>query len=440
MKKILSSLMVLVLVVGLAFSLNVSVRAAAPPPPSTSTPPDGIDQFRGAWGGNITLPGQLVRQINIYFNKSVLDANNPGYYQASGYFSNDVLGGQKRAQALMLPMMATYNDLGAGNFEIVILATFEIPAELGSGSTIVRLEGQASMGGPGLADDIMAGTWYTKDPQGNIVQGPWSATHFDRRNVTASPVDLNDPTLNLWFGVDAYANLQGPANVPPEQRNPGTLLNCMSNIVMSSVRVTCPNSISLIIPPYTDVFSPDVDWVTLFRFATAELGMPVAGGTYTFTALDVAGDPIPGVQATDVWVGVQPPDPPTNVQASITADGIMVTWDNVSVIPRSFDPSVGIGFYQMTLFRIQPDVVEVYGANLIAQPFHLIPKDESAFVLGQDHGLSLSELSDGTYGLGTCVHSIAPQGSAGHGFEYNNADPGQTIDFTIVGGVITILP
>ena len=437
MKKMLSPIMVLILVVSLALSFVAPVFAAQPSS-NASTLPNGVDQFRGAWGGTITLPGKLARQINIYFNKSVLDTNNPQYYKASGYFSNDKLGGQKRAKATQLPMMASYKEVSAGRFEIVILATFQIPPELGSGTTVLKLVGQASMGGPGLSDDVMSGTWYAKDPQGNVSQGPWSATlHLDRRNVTAPPVDLNDPTLHLWFNVDVYAGLDGPGTLPPEQRNPSTILGCMSNIVMDSVRVACPNGKLLIIPPYTDVFSPGVDWVTLFRFNTSPPGLPVAGGKYTFTALDVAGDPIPGVKATDVWVGVQPPDPPTNVQASITAGGIMVTWDNVPVIPGSFDPTSGLGFYQLELRRIQPDVLEVYGANGIAYPFHLIPKDKNAFVLGQDHGLSLSELSDGTYSLRTCVHSVAPQGSAGHGFEYNNADPGQTIFFKIENGVVT---
>ena len=440
MKRILLTIMVLILALGLALSSNLSVLAAATKPASTSTPPNGVDQFRGAWGGTITLPGEIVGQINLYFNTSVLDPSDPECYQASGYFSNDALGGKKRANAPKLPMMARYENLGAGGFGVVILATFGIPPELGTGTTILKLVGQASMGGPGLSDDVMTGTWYAKDPQGNTVDGPWEAAHLDRRSVRAPAIDLEDPTLDLWFRVDAYANLEGPATLPPEQRGPGTILGCMSNIVMSSVRVTRPDGTSLIIPPYTDVFSPNVDWVTLLRFSTSESGMPSAGGEYTFTALDVAGDEIPGIVGTDIWVGVQPPDPPTDVHASVTSEGLLVAWDDVTAVPGSFEPASGLGFYQMELARIQPDPAEVYGANGIAYPFHLIPKDRGDFVAGQDHGLSLDEMTDGTYSLRTCVHSVAPEGSTGHGFEYNNADAGQDVLFEIEDGVVTILP
>jgi len=236
-----------------------------------------------------------------------------------------------------------------------------------------------------------------------------------------------------FISGDVYATLEGPKDLPPEERGQGTILGVISNIVMDSVQVTCPDSTQLIIPNYTDSFTPGVDQVSLFRFNTVKSGMPMAGGTYTFTALDDFGNPIPGVEATDVWVGVQAPDPPTNVHAIMTGEGIWVTWDDVPVISGSFEPASGLGFYQMELSEPSG---QVYGVTSLATPGYLIPKDKADFG-PHDYGLSLDELPDGTYHIRTCVHSVAPQGSAGHGFEYNNADSSQTIFFNIENGVIT---
>ena len=405
---------------------------------------NGVDLMRGAWGGSLTLPDGSERQINLYFNEFVPDPDNPGYMKGSGYFSNNEMDGQKRSKAPALPMMAQRLDTSDGTFELVILATFLIPSEMPEPrTTVLKLVGQAATGASdGVADDAMAGTWYAKGPGGAIVEGPWSAIHLDRRSVRAVEVDLEDPTLDLFFHVDAYAALSGPGTVPPDERDACTILGVMSNIVMDSVRVTRPDGTSLILPPYTDVFSHGVDWVTLFRFSTCDHGRPVAGGTYTFTALDAVGDPIPGVERTDVWVGVEAPDPPTNVAASVVADGMLVTWNDVPIVPGSFEPAADpqLGFYQMGIWSVAPEGESVYGASHIAIPSHLVPKDKADFVPGQDHGLSLDEMADGTYQLSICVHSVALEGSAGHGFEYNNSDPGESIFFQISGGVITILP
>jgi hypothetical protein len=245
--------------------------------------------------------------------------------------------------------------------------------------------------------------------------------------------------LELYFQTDAYLGLEGPATLPPEERNPCVILQTMTNVIMDSVRVDLPDGRSIIIPRYTDVFSPGVDWTTLFRFSTCVPGMPIAGGEYTFTGLDLAGEPIPGARTTDIWVGVEPPDPPTNVQAEATEDGILVSWDESPIIPGSFEPAAEpqLGFYQLWINRVETGE-SVYGASSISASPHLIPRDEADFVEGKDWGLSLSEMGDGTYSLGASVHSIAPEGSSGKRFEYNSSDLGQAIIFTIQDGEITI--
>ena len=246
--------------------------------------------------------------------------------------------------------------------------------------------------------------------------------------------------IDLHFQTDAYLGLNGPATLPPEERDPCVLLGIITSVIMDSVRVDLPDGRSVIVPPATDMFSPGVDWTTLFRFSTCEPGMPIAGGEYIFTGLDVAGEPIPGATNTDIWVGVEPPDPPTNVQAEVIEDGILVSWDESPIIPGSFEPAAEpqLGFYQLSIQKIGTDE-PVYGASGICVSPHLIPQDRADFIAEKDHGLSLGEMEDGTYCLGTCVHSIAPEGSLGKGFEYNSTDVDQGIIFTIEDGEITLI-
>ena len=245
--------------------------------------------------------------------------------------------------------------------------------------------------------------------------------------------------IDLHFQTDAYLGLNGPATLPPEERDPCVILGIMTSIVVDSVRVDLPDGGSVIVPAVTDVFSPEVDWTTLFRFSTCEPGMPIAGGEYIFTGLDVTGEPIPGAINTDIWVGVEPPDPPTNLRAEVIEDGILVSWDESPIIPDSFEPAAEpqLGFYQLGISRIETGEL-VYGANQISASPHLIPQNKADFVEGADHGLSLSEMEDGTYYLGACVLSMAPAGSLGKALEYNSTDVDQGIIFTIQNEEITI--
>jgi hypothetical protein len=248
-----------------------------------------------------------------------------------------------------------------------------------------------------------------------------------------------EPPELIYFQADAYVVLDGPATLPPEERNPCVNLEIMTNIVMDSVRVDLPDGRSIIVPGYTDVFSPGGEGTTLLRFLSCEPGMPIAGGEYTFTGLGAAGEPIPGARNTDIWVGVQPPDPPTNVRAEVTEDGILVSWDESPTIHGSFEPAAypPLGFYQLEVNKIETGEL-VYGACCISASPHLIPQDKANLIEWKDWGLSLSEMEDGTYCLGASVLSIAPEGSLGKRFEYNNSDPSQNIVFTIQDGEITI--
>jgi hypothetical protein len=242
-----------------------------------------------------------------------------------------------------------------------------------------------------------------------------------------------------YFRTDAWLRLYAPAGLQQEERDPWVALCVMTNIVVDSVQVDLPDGASVIVPAHTSVFTPDVDQMTQLSFCTGVAGMPIAGGEYTFTGLDQAGEPVPGARNTDVWVGVEAPEPPTNVRAEVVEDGVLVDWDGSAIIPGSFEPAAEnrLGYYQLWISSVETGEW-VYGASRLSGPPYLIPWDTADFVEGRDFGVSLGEMEDGVYSLAVCVLSIAPEGSLGWGFEYDSSDPGEVIVIAIDDGEVTI--
>jgi len=395
--------------------------------------PLGVDLFRGAWQGKMSFnEAEDAAQINLYFGSSVEDG--PNAIRMSGQFSVDELGGAKRAKVESLPLIAEFTGLGNGVYEVFILANVMVNgADEEPTVTVMKLTGTAKMGLASLQDDTLEGTCHLRNPEGELLSGTWSAKHLDRRRVQPSELIVEPP---LRFDADLKVHLNGPGMPTPiEERNPVFAFDVMSNIVMDRVLVTSPDGESFLLSPYTDVFSPGVDWVTLFRFILNTSGLPKKGEAYTFTALDVGGNPLPGVQAADVWVGVEPPDPPTSVQANVTSQGIEVSWATVNLVADSFEPDRKIGWYQM---EINGDEGTVYGASSVYMTHHLVPKYKADMVEGVDWGLPLSELPDGEYVLNVNVHSVAPEESAGERIEYSSRDSTEFVTFSIVDGNIVV--
>ncbi len=81
-----------------------------------------------------------------------------------------------------------------------------------------------------------------------------------------------------------------------------------TKIVPSATPVEMPDGSSRIRPFFTDLFSPDIDFINEFRFLDTPEGFLERGGTYPFTRLDVNGRPIEGATAGDIWLAC-PVDP-----------------------------------------------------------------------------------------------------------------------------------
>jgi hypothetical protein len=245
---------------------------------------------------------------------------------------------------------------------------------------------------------------------------------------TATPVKVE-------MRVDVYCALIGPAG-DLASRNPQTRLE--ANVASSDavqVMVETPEGEVVVIPSYGDIYGEER------RFLREIQGLAQAGGTYTFTALDADGAPIPGAVASDVYLGGYEPDPPVNIQAEVVEAGLSVTWDPSPAIPGAFDPSRSppLGSYQITLY--QEEVGTLYGWHHFGRPLpetsHLVPFRRQDFGPG-DLGLALEEMDDGIYFLSLDAFSAAPEGTAGQGHECAAIDPAENIQIVIEGGQVRV--
>ena len=264
----------------------------------------------------------------------------------------------------------------------------------------------------------------------------------------AQPEPMSDEERALWategempevappveMYVDVWCGLSGPAG-DPASRHPATTLNAqVANRGVAQVSVECPDGETVTLPAYGDVYGEEQ------RFFERIQKSPQAGGTYTFTALDADGMPIPGAVANDVYVGGYEPDPPTNIRAEVIEDGVLVTWDPSPVIPGAFDPggSPPCGYYQMSLGG---DEGMPFGWNSVEMQLpetsHLIPLHREDFGPG-DRGLALEEMADGIYYLHVDAFSVAPDGTAGRVLECEVQDPAEEIRIVIEGGQIRV--
>lgn len=400
--------------INIVFAFAVVLAMLGSSSDAFAAPPKGVDHLRGRWDGVVEGVFDGNQPFVLMLDEFHADPNDPS---ATLYNGCMAVG----AGAGYAPVSARFVSLGGGNYDMTLFGT--------AGSSVIKLVGVASTNDATVTDDPASGEWQTADQAGN-----WSAYHHDRREPQCPSVQLGE---GLYFGGDTY----GVVGInPDESRNEGTILEGFSNIVSSGMRVTLPNGDTVVAPLFTDLFSPTVDFIDSFRFLANFGGLPVSAGTYSFTLLDVFGQPIPGASNTDVWFACAM-DAPHNVSAVVDGDGIHVTWD--AVAPASgFDPANFIGFYQIEL---GPETgAGGYGANDIHVPAHLIPAlNFGGFSTGSpdgyDFGNALEELSNGTYQFSVISFSVG-FGPGASGLECQIRANDELIRFDKFGDTITLLP
>ena len=395
------------------------------PMPVMAADDNGVDDLRGRWDVEWDLEDKgVILYINDWRPSTVIEDR---------YYAGGCMRSLDTDEFMPLSMRADY-QLETHSYNVVIYGT-AVLQEIGP--FVVRFDGNVPVYGNGVPDDFMEGVFVSEQGEGG-----WTAEHHDRRRTICPSVGGGD------FGVqaDVYAHKDLGYTTPRYY----TLYETHTVVVSSGMLVEAPDGSTMVVKEYTDIFSPDVDFVGRFRYLSHFEGTPNVGGTYKFVLLDVFGDPIPGTESTDVWNSC-PQGAPEDLTIS-TEDNrdILLEWASVEEVsgqfepdPDSQDPESNIGFYQIGVSPFNWEGDKNYGANGIQSPSHTMPwgifePGQPGTPDGWDYGWALSALDDGLYQVQAEAFSQPHPVSGGLGHEcavYNSAEQlvmykeGDTVEF-----------
>ena len=375
---------------------------------------NGVDDLRGRWDIVISEPSLQGIIFVVYVNDSQAVQNG---LLAAGCMESPDSGVLAPLSMQAQPVEGGYN---------VKFASTVIP-QAGE-PVIIQFTGLVETFGKGVPDDSAEGTviWGTSG------KGTWEGTHHDRRRTNCPPVEIPP----FQFGVDVWMLQDQYPNQDPYK---STALGGFTNIVSTGMLVQKPDGLAIVVPPFTDIFSPNVDFITSFRYLTTKLGEPVSGEPYTLTLLDALGNPIPGATKTDVWTDCFIKPPQNLLAFQQQSLDIHLAWDSVDQA-LGFDPANGTGFYQIIL-NPASSWEGLYGAYGIKSTYHIIPWNDfsppaPALPDGFDVGEGLNRLSDGNYRISVKSVSEPPPNSLGVGHECEIVDFGQALYFDKAGNSI----
>jgi hypothetical protein len=366
---------------------------------------EGIDDLRGRWTFVVTGLEEEPLSYEVYINDLGPDPNTTtgNDYLAVGCMASPGVDA-------MTPMFMRTTDLCDGAHEINLLST-AVPPE--GDPFVIQFLGTVEANGTGVSDDVLGGTIRTDWFQG----GEWSGTHYDRRRTKCPPVG-ETPVPGLYFFADVWAFRDNQEDYVARRT---AHIGGFTNIVSAGMQVEEPDGTIVIVPYYTDIMTPDVDFISRFRYLRRYEGDPVSGQPYTFTLVDVFGNQIPGTTQTDVWTACVV-DPPRNLVAEVTLPwDVDLSWDSVPVAP-GFDPDSDVGSYQIGIHPWRFESESQYGAAGILIPNHLIPWAgfggwAEGSPDGSDFGDALGELDNGDYRLWVAANSEPAPGNPGYGHE-----------------------
>jgi hypothetical protein len=397
------------------------------PPQCTSG--NGVDDLRGRWEFVVTEAFDEPLAFELTINDLAPDpvSSTGRDYLATGCMASPGVDG-------VAPLLLRATDQCNGSFGLSLLSTAAPPPGEGE-PFVIQFLGTVVTHGSGIPDDEAGGPVRT-----DFAEGAWTGIHHDRRR-TKCPIG-DPPIPGLYFGADVYVH---HGYWGAEIVHSSTLLEAYTNIVSLGMRVEWPDGTVVVVPFYTDIFSPHVDFVSQFRYLEGYSGDAISGQAYTFTLLDGLGNPIPGTTAADVWTGCQIYPPPRDLTAVLSGNDIDLSWAPVPDTP-GFDPDGGSGFYQIGSWP-QFDSGTNYGANSIMSSNHVIPWDrhdrwdEWGSPDGADHGNALREFDDGLYQLQVEAFSYPDPGNpqAGQGLECAVWDGAENLFFEKTGDGITFV-
>ena len=367
---------------------------------------NGVDDLRGRWDVDWTFAdsGDQPPPLLLFINEMRATTLSATTYYAGGCMRSP------DTDALMPLSVRAYFDAQSNSYDVVVYSTVVPLPEYGE-PYVIRLTGNVQVNGEAVQDDAAAGTFSV-----DFGSGEWTADHHDRRQTKCPSI----ADSGLGFRGDLYAHRDLAFATP----RTWSLFEGHTVIVSSGMLVEAPDGSSFVVQEYTDIFSPDVDFVGRFRYLLQTPGFPIQGGTYRFSLVDIFGDPIPGTESTDVWYACDQ-DAPRNLGAAYAVgDHVDLSWDAVPVVAGEFDPGNDpqIGYYQIGIWPFNGEGAGDYGSAGIASTWHAVPWNPfdpgtPGTPDGGDFGVGLSELSDGLYGVGLFAFSQPDPTTAGFDHE-----------------------
>jgi hypothetical protein len=392
-----------------------------------TTTAEGVDDLRGRWDITISFnPSEVTPPFQLFINDLAPDpAGAPDTYLTSACLASPY-GDQ------ITPATVQAVDNGDGTWGLDIYGTLIMM----DWATVGRFTGVLEVNTADVDDDVLQGTVVVENGEGT-----WEATHHDRRRSECPPLEVKPP---LYFEPDVNAHHVYNGEVLAWV---GTNLDGRTNIVSSAIRVVAPDGTVRDIFYQTDIFTPEVDFITTFHFLGQYDGDPIAGSEYSFTLLDISGNPIEGTTKTDVWMGCKigvPRDVTAQVVSGNFGPEISISWTPIPTVPGVFDPDqLEVGNYGLESSAPEPS--SRYGA-VIKLPTHIVPWSPFGDVGegrpdGSDFGASLYEMVPGIYSLRVHASSISDPDEPGHGSECTTFDYAEDVYFEkAADDTITILP
>jgi heat shock protein HslJ len=410
MKKVLSITLVLVVL-------------ATVVPAASAAAPAGVDDLRGRWDVEWFMYGHEDKPhppLTLFINDFLQVSEDPIILLASGCMRS------WETDAIMPLSMLAYYDPETGSYDWTVYSTV-VPAEVEP--FVIRLAGTIEVFGAGVVDDVASGIVTT-----DFGEGAWSGVHHDRRRTKCPSIQNG----GQFFEGELYSHRDAGKG----EYHDVTLFDTETVIVSSAMRVEDPYGNTYDVPFYTDIFSPNVDFVGRFRFTLGLESPPISGLPYTFTLLDALGNPIEGAVSTDTWSRCNQ-GAPVNLSTIIAPEGhVDLSWDTVGVIEEEFDP----GHYQITIYPFHDEGNE-YGAGGIAgtsdpRTWHRIPWNSFAGgdpgdPDGWDFGQALGEFADGTYAVQVWSWNNADPSVGGHGSDCAVQDSSESLLMTKQDGQLS---
>lgn len=368
----------------------------------------GIDNMRGRWDVKLYQPGDHHASRVRFYIEDLQPAEDPDTYLAAGCMMT-------LATRQFAPLSLQAVDRGQGRYDLTVLST-AIPRE--EEPYVIRFDGQARFHRWGVRDDMAFGDWLAE-----IGDGRWWAGHHDRRRPHCPP-----SSAAIEWERDVFADQQLSGETVLSE---GINLEGRAPIVSSGMQVTAPDGEVFDIPAFDDIFSPEVDFISHFRYQQGFPGLPIAGEPYHFVLLDIFGNPIPGTEATDTWYAcVQ--DAPYALEPDLTSSAPDIdfhfTYDGFLDAAAGFDPSAAAGTYKISIYGDEFNYGTHFQSTWHRVPFTSFGEfSEFGTPDGNDFGQGLEEMPPGLHQVVLESVSDPPAGSAGLRNECFISDVGEIL-------------